>query len=61
MRVDIGRILRDDKSLPSGSAHPPGESDLRDEVVAIDLCQSLSQISQSARQVIPGALQKFDC
>jgi len=56
MRLGAGRLLCDDESLPLGRAHAEGEFDLRDEVVTIDVRQSLSPLQEGPWKVVPGTL-----
>ena len=60
MWLDIGRLLRNDESLPLGDSHASWELDLWDEVAAIDFRESISPISEGERKVVSRALQEFD-
>ena len=61
MRLGVGRVLRVDQPLSSGDSHTAGQLGVWNAMAAINVCQSLSQVSQSAREVVSGSLQEFDC
>ena len=61
MRLGLGGVLCDDEPFSFGGSHAKGKFNLRDEVVAVYICESLPPFSECAWKAVSRALQESDC